>query len=107
MTSRAQKRRQKKVSAGLRFRSQDLSKPKSPLLAEDIHKLHDPFFFNEKNVALTEKTTDCFYWSGIREIGDLIQKTENDLLAIPGFGKVSLDKTKTALKSLKLGLSSR
>ena len=44
------------------------------------------------------------YAAGIKTVGELVQKSEQDLLAIRGFGENSLNRVKRALKSLGVSL---
>ena len=41
---------------------------------------------------------------GIDTVGELIQRTENDLLSTPNFGRTSVSEIKTKLAELGLGL---
>lgn len=56
-------------------------------------------------LELTVRSTNCLKAEGIRYIGDLIQKTEADLLKTPNLGKRSLSEIKERLadRSLELG----
>jgi DNA-directed RNA polymerase subunit alpha len=47
---------------------------------------------------------NCLKRAGIQTIGDLIQKSEGELKAIPNFGDRSIDEVKESLASLGLGL---
>lgn len=79
---------------------------KPPILKEDIQKLHDPLFFRDGKIALRESITEIFLDAKIRTIEDLTNKSVDDLLALPGFGKVSLQKTRDVLKHFDLTLLS-
>ena len=43
--------------------------------------------------------------AGVVHVGDLVQKTDKDLLYIRGFGKTSLNRVKIALSQLGLELA--
>jgi DNA-directed RNA polymerase subunit alpha len=47
---------------------------------------------------------NCLKRAGIQTIGDLVQKSENELKAIPNFGDRSIDEVKESLTSIGLGL---
>jgi DNA-directed RNA polymerase subunit alpha len=47
---------------------------------------------------------NCLKRAGIQTVGDLVQKSESELNAIPNFGKRSTDEVKEALTSLGLSL---
>ncbi len=47
---------------------------------------------------------NCLKRAGIQTIGDLVQKSENELKAIPNFGDRSIDEVKESLISIGLGL---
>lgn len=111
MASRRQKKAQKKGAAVRRFLTRQASltsdqtqqspalKPAEDLLLkEDVLKLQDfglPF-------AIANKL-----WSnGIKTIGVLESRTEQNILDLPGIGKVSLRQIKEVLAQLGRSLSS-
>lgn len=108
MGSRRQRKVKKKEAAKRRFLGRQnagkaapppsLKPVKDPLLEEDILKLQDfglPF-------AIANKL-----WSnGVNTIGVLESKTEQDILDLPGIGRVSLRRIKESLAQLGRGLSS-
>ncbi|OGS54149.1 MAG: DNA-directed RNA polymerase subunit alpha [Elusimicrobia bacterium RIFOXYB2_FULL_62_6] len=55
-------------------------------------------------IELSSRASNCLKVAGIRTIGELVQKTEDDLLAVKNFGKKSLDEIKEKLKEMKLEL---
>jgi len=56
-----------------------------------------------EELGLSIRSRHCFERLGIKTISDLIQKTEEDLVACPNFGRSSLSEIKKKLE--KLGLS--
>lgn len=107
MASRRQRKAEKKEAAKRRFLGRQnagkaappsLKPVKAPLLEEDILKLQDfglPFVIASK------------LWSnGINTIGVLESRTEQNILDLPGIGKVSLRRIKESLAQLGRGLSS-
>lgn len=55
-------------------------------------------------IELSSRASNCLKVAGIRTIGELVQKTDNDLLAVKNFGKKSLDEIKDKLQELGLSL---
>lgn len=55
-------------------------------------------------IELSSRASNCLKVAGIRTIGELVQKTDNDLLAVKNFGKKSLDEIKERLQELGLSL---
>lgn len=74
------------------------------ILLEDLHKLVDPYFFKEPKFAITQNIFDALYSKGVRTVGDVTQKTEAELLELPGIGVARLKKIKEALDHLGLAL---
>jgi hypothetical protein len=59
---------------------------------------------NVEELVFSLRTSSCLRKARIKTIGDLIQKTEADLLEIAGFGRKSLREVKEELASLGLRL---
>jgi len=55
-------------------------------------------------IELSSRASNCLKVAGIRTIGELVGKTEDDLLAVKNFGQKSLDEIKEKLKEMGLGL---
>lgn len=55
-------------------------------------------------VELSIRSANCLKAAGIKTIGELVRKKEEDLLACRNFGKKSLDEVKSKLKELGLSL---
>ena len=58
-------------------------------------------------MELSVRSLKCARTLGIETVGDLIQKTEKDLLSCPNFGQTSLNEVKQKLASYGLSLKSR
>ncbi len=58
-------------------------------------------------LSLTVRTANCLEAEGILYIGDLIKKSESDLLRIPNFGRKCLNEIKEELAFMELGLGFR
>lgn len=123
MPSRAQRRKGKKLSAKyLQLKASfcpPLPKKPTPkgdlqilaqeqtfykILLEDVHKLVDPHFFNDPKFALTQTILCVLLDEGFSTIGNVTQKTEAELLEVPGIGIARLKKIKESLNRLGLTL---
>jgi DNA-directed RNA polymerase subunit alpha len=57
-----------------------------------------------EELELGVRSYNCLKRVGVETIGDLISKTEDDLSAIPNFGKKSVEEVKENLARHGLGL---
>ena len=57
-----------------------------------------------EELELGVRSYNCLKRAGIQTVGDLVQRSESELNAIPNFGKRSTDEVKEALVQLGLGL---
>lgn len=65
----------------------------------------NPFYLRSvDDLALTVRSANCLKAENIRYVGDLIQKTETDLLKTPNLGKKSLNEIKEILADKGLSL---
>jgi DNA-directed RNA polymerase subunit alpha len=74
---------------------------------EDLSKQIDPILLRPvDDLELTVRAANCLKAENIYYIGDLVQRTENDLLKTPNLGKKSLTEIKTVLtlRGLSLGM---
>ena len=55
-------------------------------------------------IELSSRASNCLKVAGIRTIGELVRKSEDDLLAVKNFGQKSLDEIKEKLKEMGLDL---
>jgi DNA-directed RNA polymerase subunit alpha len=60
-----------------------------------------------EDMDLTVRSYNCLKREGVATIGDLVQKTEEDLLEIRNFGQKSIDEVKAKLEELALGLKKK
>jgi DNA-directed RNA polymerase subunit alpha len=60
-----------------------------------------------EDMDLTVRSYNCLKREGVATIGDLVQKTEEDLLEIRNFGQKSIDEVKAKLDELGLGLKKK
>ena len=54
------------------------------------------------NLNLSVRSANCLKNDNIFYIGDLVQKTEGEMLRTPNFGRKSLDEIKEVLSSMSL-----
>jgi hypothetical protein len=66
----------------------------------------DPAFFKKEmdDLELSVRSSNCLKNDNIISIGDLVQRTEAELLRLPNFGRVSLEEIKEVLRRLGLHL---
>ena len=57
-----------------------------------------------EDMDLTVRSYNCLKREGVSTVGDLVQKTEEDLLEIRNFGQKSIDEVKAKLEDMGLGL---
>ena len=69
-----------------------------PELSEDLYRLVD-------DLELSVRSANCLKNANIRHIGELVQKTEDDLLQTKNFGRKSLKEIKEILASMNLTLN--
>jgi DNA-directed RNA polymerase subunit alpha len=60
-----------------------------------------------EDMDFTVRSYNCLKREGVATIGDLVQKTEEDLLEIRNFGQKSIDEVKAKLEELGLSLRSK
>jgi DNA-directed RNA polymerase subunit alpha len=67
---------------------------------EIIRKLRMPV----TDLELSVRASNCLETAKIRTVGELVQKTEDDLLGVRSFGKTSLKEVKSELEKMGLHL---
>jgi DNA-directed RNA polymerase subunit alpha len=60
-----------------------------------------------EDMDLTVRSYNCLKREGVTTVGELVQKSEDDLLEIRNFGQKSIDEVKAKLEELGLSLSSK
>jgi DNA-directed RNA polymerase subunit alpha len=60
-----------------------------------------------EEMDLTVRSYNCLKREGVATVGDLVQKTEEDLLEIRNFGQKSIDEVKAKLEDMGLGLKTK
>ena len=82
---------------------------KEPALAEGSKKeaggeLSGKLDQGVEMIELSSRASNCLKVAGIRTIGELVRKSEDDLLAVKNFGQKSLDEIKEKLQEMGLDL---
>jgi DNA-directed RNA polymerase subunit alpha len=77
--------------------------PKAPLVEEKT-KLNENLFKSVDELELSVRSANCLKNAEIRYIGDLVQKTEAEMLKTKNFGRKSLNEIKEILSEMGLGL---
>ncbi len=60
-----------------------------------------------EDMDLTVRSYNCLKREGVTTVGELVQKSEEDLLEIRNFGQKSIDEVKAKLEEMGLGLSKK
>jgi DNA-directed RNA polymerase subunit alpha len=81
----------------------------SPMMKEssDAQSINPVFLRPVDDLELTVRSANCLKAESIFYIGDLVQRSENDLLKTPNLGKKSLTEIKNVLASHGLSLGTR
>lgn len=58
-------------------------------------------------IELSSRASNCLKVAGIRTVGELVQKKEEELLAVKNFGRKSLSEIKERLKDMGLALNTK
>jgi DNA-directed RNA polymerase subunit alpha len=84
----------------------DVARPSAdlPSDARDSGTSHPMENFPIEELELGVRSYNCLKRVGIETIGDLVMKTENELAAIPNFGKKSIEEVKETLSQHGLNL---
>lgn len=78
--------------------------PKEVHKEEEENQLNKHLFSTTDDLELTVRSRNCLKNARIRYIGDLVQKTEQEMLRTKNFGRKSLNEIKAKLKKLNLSL---
>ncbi|MBM4307085.1 MAG: DNA-directed RNA polymerase subunit alpha [Deltaproteobacteria bacterium] len=73
----------------------------------NMDKLNENLFRSVDELELSVRSANCLKHADIRLIGDLVQKTEAEILATKNFGRKSLNEIKEILAEMGLGLGMR
>jgi DNA-directed RNA polymerase subunit alpha len=70
----------------------------------ETEKLNENLFRSVDELELSVRSANCLKHANIKLIGDLVQKTEAEILATKNFGRKSLNEIKEILAEMGLGL---
>lgn len=70
----------------------------------DVQKLNENLFRSVDELELSVRSANCLKHANIKLIGDLVQKTEAEILATKNFGRKSLNEIKEILAEMGLSL---
>jgi DNA-directed RNA polymerase subunit alpha len=73
-------------------------------LPEEDEKLNENLFRSVDELELSVRSANCLKHANIKLIGDLVQKTEAEILATKNFGRKSLNEIKEILSGMGLNL---
>ena len=83
----------------------DVEEINKDIFVDETTKDIDPVLLKDvEELSLTARSSNCLKTININNIGELVRKTENDLLKAPNFGKKSLNEIKEKLSELGLSL---
>jgi DNA-directed RNA polymerase subunit alpha len=71
---------------------------------DEVEKLNENLFRSVDELELSVRSANCLKHASIKLIGDLVQKTEAEILATKNFGRKSLNEIKEILGEMGLGL---
>jgi DNA-directed RNA polymerase subunit alpha len=90
------------MSVFIRFEEgETLPKPQE---VEETSKLNENLFRSVEELELSVRSANCLKNADIRYIGDLVQKTEGEMLKTKNFGRKSLNEIKEILQEMGLSL---
>ena len=75
-----------------------------PQEVEETSKLNENLFRSVEELELSVRSANCLKNADIRYIGDLVQKTESEMLRTKNFGRKSLNEIKEILQEMGLSL---
>ena len=70
----------------------------------ETETLNENLFRSVDELELSVRSANCLKHANIKLIGDLVQKTEAEILATKNFGRKSLNEIKEILSEMGLGL---
>ncbi len=74
------------------------------IISDELEQLHENLGRSVEELELSVRASNCLKNAGITTIGELIQKTEFEMLKTKNFGRKSLNEIKEMLKGMGLSL---
>jgi len=92
------------LSIFIAFEEEEIEEPEPSEEEKNTESLNENLFRSVDELELSVRSANCLKHANIRLIGDLVQKTEAEILATKNFGKKSLNEIKEVLASMGLSL---
>jgi DNA-directed RNA polymerase subunit alpha len=83
---------------------EETSEPLEEMVSEEAAKLNENLDKSVDELELSVRSANCLQNANIRYIGELVQRTEADMLKTKNFGRKSLKEIKEILSEMGLGL---
>jgi DNA-directed RNA polymerase subunit alpha len=95
------------LSIFITFEEEEEEEMAIPGEKDEIEKLNENLFRSVDELELSVRSANCLKHANIKLIGDLVQKTEAEILATKNFGRKSLNEIKELLGEMGLSLGMR
>jgi len=92
------------LSIFITFEEEEEAEVAPPADQEESERLNENLFRSVDELELSVRSANCLKHANIKLIGDLVQKTEAEILATKNFGRKSLNEIKEILTEMGLSL---
>jgi len=92
------------LSIFITFEEEEEEEQETPVEQMETEKLNENLFRSVDELELSVRSANCLKHANIKLIGDLVQKTEAEILATKNFGRKSLNEIKEILTDMGLSL---
>ena len=83
---------------------EEVAEPEEPQVNEEQEKLNENLWRTVDELELSVRSANCLQNANIKYIGELVQKTESEMLKTKNFGRKSLKEIKDTLTDMSLAL---
>ena len=83
---------------------EEVAEPEEPQVNEEQEKLNENLWRTVDELELSVRSANCLQNANIKYIGELVQKTESEMLKTKNFGRKSLKEIKDTLDDMGLSL---
>ena len=83
---------------------EEVAEPEEPAVNEEQEKLNENLWRTVDELELSVRSANCLQNANIKYIGELVQKTESEMLKTKNFGRKSLKEIKDTLHDMGLAL---
>jgi DNA-directed RNA polymerase subunit alpha len=83
---------------------EEMAEPAEPIRDEEQEKLNENLWRTVDELELSVRSANCLQNANIKYIGELVQKSESEMLKTKNFGRKSLKEIKEILSSMGLAL---